>query len=419
MPNVTIVHDGHKDSLESLRTDLMSRGWIVRMDGFASSFFDDGYNSAGVSSAPLIAMMPEDKDKASPCLQKLDRFLASGIDVILVVPDKFELPPEYYSSGLRHVVHERGLGYDRLFEEIYRALLGPLPAWLDLRMRPSQIHRPTGVAWWTEDVYVADEEYEHVVRIGLQNSNVVLPGLTEPHHIHLDRRLLSVANKSADQVLMCDIDDGMATNIRSYTEINGMPLRRPHDMKCAQYIMALADTDNQRVVISDASNMEKARWRELSPMLPFRAPCGVFISPSDIWVADTFNHRFVRFDHGGNELQVFGSYGDGDYQFQFPVAIQRWKNYVFVSDEENERLQVFRCDVQEQNPKLLTFGYLGRLAPGVIQQPFGLSVNHENRLAVADRKQKCIWVVDLGPALQHLADKSEFPEHIDSGGQVT
>ncbi|GAT01598.1 NHL repeat-containing protein [Mycolicibacterium fortuitum] len=398
MPTVTIFREiDDLDFTEKLRGDLAARGWAVRMNGFASDFLDNGYDTANMARSPVLTVMPNSLERMLPCLAKVERLLDAGIDIVTLVPPEYDLPIHFYGRGIRSIIHMTKAHYDRVFEEVFRWLAGPLPAWLDLRMRPSQIHRPTGVSWWSEDIFVADEKYEHVVRIGPTESAVVLPGLSEPHHIHLDRRRLSIANKAADQLLVCDLSDDLAADVQPLVTIGSKHVARPHDIKCAHYTYAVADTDNHRVAYAtDTNDVRAAEWKFLEPQIPFRTPCGAFVDADTIWVADTFNHRLVEFSHDGVELQAVGRYGTGPYLFKYPVAIEGWNEYLFVADEQNESLQVYERTENRDNSPLR---YVGQLAPGLIQQPFGLSVNRENRLAVGDRKQKCVWIVDLQPAI--------------------
>lgn len=402
MPRIVIFSEA-SDSLlaESLRSDLVAREWAVRIDGFASNFLNTGFGPS--DDYPALAILPREERTRDVCIEKVDLLLASGMSVLLLVPESFSAPLHLYNRGLRGVISTVGMVYDRIFEEVFKFSSATMPSWIDVRIRPSQIYRPTGVSWWTEDVYVADERYEHVVRIGPTESSVVVPGLCEPHHINLDRRSLTIANKAADEIIYCSIADDMATDVQALTSVNSLPLKRPHDAKCAHFAMAVADTDNHRVIFSPHTNsIRMAKWQVLEPSEPFRAPCGVFVDRKIIWVADTFNHRIVAFDHVGGQIFSAGSFGDGDLKFKYPVAIQIWNDFVFIADEQNECLHVYR---QELNPSAAPLLYLGKLAEGIIKQPFGLSVNRENRLAVGDRKQKCVWLVDLRSAMKDLLSR--------------
>jgi len=196
MPHVTLLRTGADvDVVERLRADLVLREWAITVDTFSIRASRLPVETIIVAYVPANAL---DETIAFDCLHQL---AVEGRQIVLLDPrEGGELPAWIFELGLYSHILSSGLTYDRMFEDVYRALLGPFPPWLDLRIRPSQLVRPTGVSWWNEDIYVADERFEHVVRIGPSDSGVVLPGLFEPHHVHLDRRTLLVANKSSKQV---------------------------------------------------------------------------------------------------------------------------------------------------------------------------------------------------------------------------
>jgi DNA-binding beta-propeller fold protein YncE len=62
----------------------------------------------------------------------------------------------------------------------------------------------------------------------------------------------------------------------------------------------------------------------------------------EIYVADYFNNRVVKFDSSGNVMTQWGTAGSGDGQFQNPqdVAIDSLGN-LYVTDTNNHRIQKF------------------------------------------------------------------------------
>lgn len=399
MPAIVILRESSEVTVaDAIRNDLAAREWSVTVDSFASHLLEpERLMKARLPS--VLAFIPKGEVLRQRCLNRLKQLVEARIYPVLVIPDDTELPSWLYEQGVRSIVSAGSVTYDRLFEDIFRGLVGPLPSWLDVRVRPTQMLRPTGVSWWTEDVYVADERFEHVVRIGTVDSQVVLPGLFEPHHIHLDRRLLCVANKSANEILLAQIVDDMAVDVRSLVECGPTQLKMPHDVCCHRFMLAVADTDNHRVLLAHGNNFERAEWKPAEPLSPLQAPCGLHVDQQVIWVADTFNHRLIAFDHGGRQIAEFGSYGDELDQFRFPVGVYSWYGYLFVADEESERLKVYR---KTDGGELLLEVLSLKFGAPWVQQPFGLSVNRENRLAIGDRKQKCVWIIDLYPALDEL-----------------
>jgi DNA-binding beta-propeller fold protein YncE len=62
-----------------------------------------------------------------------------------------------------------------------------------------------------------------------------------------------------------------------------------------------------------------------------------------IFVADTGNHRIIKFDSKGKFLMQWGTYGNGLGQFNLPSALASdGSGEVYVVDKENNRLQHFK-----------------------------------------------------------------------------
>jgi DNA-binding beta-propeller fold protein YncE len=76
----------------------------------------------------------------------------------------------------------------------------------------------------------------------------------------------------------------------------------------------------------------------------FNRPTDIaFAANGDFFVSDGYgNHRVVKFDKTGKYLMAWGKAGTGPGQFETPhsIAIDS-KGRVYVSDRENNRIQVF------------------------------------------------------------------------------
>ena len=75
-------------------------------------------------------------------------------------------------------------------------------------------------------------------------------------------------------------------------------------------------------------------------------PSGIaFDLDGSIYVSDTLNHRVQRFTRDGVFLSTWGSFGDGDGQFNMPwgVAVDPIGD-VYVVDWRNDRVQKFDSD---------------------------------------------------------------------------
>lgn len=107
-----------------------------------------------------------------------------------------------------------------------------------------------------------------------------------------------------------------------------------------------------------------------------------------IYVADTWNHRVVVLNSMGENMRVFGAFGDtGDApesstlegQFFGPRAIAVTGDEVFVVDTGNERVQVFAPD----GTFLRSWGGYGN-GPTQFVEPVGIAIGPDGRVYVAD-----------------------------------
>jgi sugar lactone lactonase YvrE len=73
---------------------------------------------------------------------------------------------------------------------------------------------------------------------------------------------------------------------------------------------------------------------------------GMYIdsSTSTIWIADTYNHRIVKWSSLTASIVVCGSYGAGDDQFMYPSGLfidTSDSNTLYVADKNNHRIQMW------------------------------------------------------------------------------
>ena len=119
---------------------------------------------------------------------------------------------------------------------------------------------------------------------------------------------------------------------------------------------------------------------------PLRFPVGAAVSPNgDVYVADTSNHRIIKFDDDGQPLLAFGSEGSGRGQLYYPNAVtvgldRDGRTRVFVADTHNSRIVVFT----EAGRYVRSFGTFGG-GDGQYNYP-GSIVFAGDRLIVADTR---------------------------------
>jgi hypothetical protein len=408
LPGVHIIVDEiDRRVARRLRVDLRRRGFVATIgEPGVLHTAERARLAPEVATVFVVPFDPAAPDVGSRSIRFLDQLSRADHPPIILadladkrVESLLQLPADILRYG------EGGLDYDGVFADLLVALLGPLPSWLDLRAAPTLIAAPTGIAWWADDLLVADEHFGQVSRISANDTRAMLVGLHEPHHIDLDRHKLLVADKGAHRLLLGTVDAGSVGDIR--TVLAKGDFLHPNGVHQGVGMTAVADTDHHRVLMTTddlwaPDRRKRPDWKELAPVGGLRYPCGVFIDGRWIWVADTFHQRLVVFDHNGREVANFSGYGWGAGRFAYPTSIVRWKDLLLVADAEARRIQAFSVDDGEDHPSLgpLTGEGLGNGELGApwIGHPFGLSVNHNGRLAVADRLRRCAWLLDL-PAL--------------------
>jgi DNA-binding beta-propeller fold protein YncE len=123
---------------------------------------------------------------------------------------------------------------------------------------------------------------------------------------------------------------------------------------------------------------------------PLGNPAHLAVAPDgSIWVADGENNRFQIFDSDGSLLEVWGTTGSGEGEFDFTTigfggydqgAVAYAPDGTFyVADPGNHRIQKFGPDRRF----LTAWGSEGR-DPGQFDTPIDLVVNGQGRVYVAD-----------------------------------
>jgi len=121
-------------------------------------------------------------------------------------------------------------------------------------------------------------------------------------------------------------------------------------------------------------------------------------------VSDTYNHRIQKFDSNGNYITQWGTYGNGDGEFKYPVgvAVDSLGN-VYVSDFGNHRIQKFNS-----SGRFLTqWGTLGD-GDGQFNSPNGVAIDSLGNVYVADENYR----------IQVFRDNDTTPEPIPEPSTV-
>lgn len=112
-----------------------------------------------------------------------------------------------------------------------------------------------------------------------------------------------------------------------------------------------------------------------------------------VFVPDTGNNRIQIFNAGGNYIATFGSYGNGNDQFECPtgVAISPVNGDIFVVDHCNQRIQVYNSALGYK----ATLGTLDEIGSdnAHFNWPYDVAIDANGNIYVADtdnhRIQKC------------------------------
>lgn len=142
----------------------------------------------------------------------------------------------------------------------------------------------------------------------------------------------------------------------------------------------------------------------------FRQPLGVSTDLfGNVFVADTGNHRVVRYDADGAFVFQFGGYGWSDGELSGPTDVCAREGFrLFVVDAGNERIQEF--DISDSSPEgtAFPFGEGRSLSGEELVRPVRMDVDREGRIYVSDELCHCVWIFsatgDLVTQLGGLGD---------------
>ena len=109
-------------------------------------------------------------------------------------------------------------------------------------------------------------------------------------------------------------------------------------------IVYVADTRNHRIVKYDSSGNYEGNWGTLGSGLEgLYLPQGISVGPDDnVYVADTGNHRIKKYDSSGNFLAQWGEQGSTQSKFESPQGIAVASDgYVYIADTGNHRIKKY------------------------------------------------------------------------------
>lgn len=168
----------------------------------------------------------------------------------------------------------------------------------------------------------------------------------------------------------------------------------------------VADSFNNRVQqIRDSDGWYVGKWGSTgSGNANMDAPRALaYDGDNDIvYLADTNNHRVMKYSGSGTFLRSWGGYGSGTGQFSYPAGIAvDWAGNVYIADTGNNRIQKFTPN----GVLMAVWGSHGSGA-GQLNDPRGIAVDSMGRVYVADTNNHRVEV--FGIDLPSSLDYSEY-----------
>ena len=139
----------------------------------------------------------------------------------------------------------------------------------------------------------------------------------------------------------------------------------------------VADYFNNRVIKFDSDGHVITQWGSAgSGDGQFQNPQDVAIdSLGKLYVTDTNNHRIQKFDSNGQFILKWGTHGSGHGQLAFPSRLAFDSNDIlYVTEPDNGRVQKFDTNGQ----------FVGTIAEGQLSFPVGIGLDSANNVYVAE-----------------------------------
>jgi len=181
----------------------------------------------------------------------------------------------------------------------------------------------------------------------------------------------------------------------------------------------VADSRNHRILKYDADGTLVLTWGSFGDARAgtaapgtFNEPWGVAVGPDgSVYVADTWNHRLQKFDANGQFLTLWGheQYQPDNFEtfdgFWGPRAVVvDQAGRVFVADTGNKRIVVF----DENGQGLSNIGGSG-FEPGLLDEPVGLAFGPDGTVYVADTWNQRVQAFKPDPSTGEYLFAQQWP----------
>ncbi len=247
-------------------------------------------------------------------------------------------------------------------------------------------------------LYVADSENNRVQVIDADGNFVAEYGkrgwrtgeFDTPTDVALNfqrTEILYVADTDNNRIQYCNLVDGIfhvmiGGSSRYNSENRGVDSAIELDLPGGIGIgrdgeIYVVDTGNNRFIKFDTEGMPVlTRGSFGRAQEQFQAPTDLVVDAGgNVYIVDSGNHRIKKYDFSGNLVQIWGGQGSALGQFQGPshIALDRW-NYLYVTDRGNGRVQVFTADGQP----------VTEFRSEMLVEPVGIAISKDDRIFVSD-----------------------------------
>ncbi len=224
----------------------------------------------------------------------------------------------------------------------------------------------------------------------------------------------------------------------------------------------LVDGVNNRIIVFNSRGKWKfsfGSWGRGQGQ--FKTPVGIDVSENKVFIADTGNHRIQVFDLQGKFLYMFKVKNGSNERPSDPVDVlaSRIKNYLYVSDNDNHKIKLYKQDgtfetewgkigegsgefrypgilarnefneifvVDVLNTRVQKFDPFGKfiadigswgILPGNLFRPKGVAIDKDNRVFISDSYMGNVQVMtDLGRFIGIVCNKGKKRKFITPTG---
>lgn len=125
-----------------------------------------------------------------------------------------------------------------------------------------------------------------------------------------------------------------------------------------------------------------------------RSPEAIGIDPfGAVYVADTENHRVLRFSARGEFEFEYGGYGWDEGRLSRPTDVSAQEGFrLFVVDAGNDRIQSFSIQDSADEGGVFAFRPGRGFEDEELVRPYRLDLDAEGRIYVSDELCHCVWI---------------------------